>query len=232
MKKNEQALPITAWNEADRPREKLLDKGKQTLTDAELIAILIGSGNKEESAVSLSKRMLAKSNNKLYQLGKASIGKLMEFKGIGEAKAITIIAALELGKRRGMEEIPEKPKIANSIDVFRIMHPIIGELEHEEFWVLYLNNGNKVLKRKKISLGGKTGTVVDIRIVFKEALDVGATAIVLTHNHPSGALQPSKADKLITQKIKEAGKTLDINLLDHLIISEKTYFSFADKLLL
>ncbi|WP_459211045.1 RadC family protein [Aquimarina rhabdastrellae] len=232
MNKNDYLLPITAWSEDDKPREKLLNKGRRVLTNAELIAILIGSGNKDETAVDLSKRILSSVDNKLHALGKMSIKKLMKFKGIGEAKAVSIIAGLELGKRRSQEELPKLFKITNSMDVFSIMHPIIGELEHEEFWVLYLNNSNKVLRKTRISSGGKTGTIVDVRIVFKEALEAGATAIILAHNHPSGSMTPSKSDKLITQKIKEAGTTLDINLLDHLIISEKTYFSFADKLLL
>ncbi len=232
MREELHPLSIKSWNENDQPREKLLNKGKNVLSDAELIAILIGSGNREESAVALSQRILASTNNKLYSLGKISIKKLMKFKGIGEAKAVSIVAALELGKRRGQEEIPKLPKIGNSMDVNKIMQPIIGDLEHEEFWVLYLNNSNKVLHKKQISSGGKTGTVVDIRIVFKIGLEVGATAMILTHNHPSGSMIPSKSDKDLTQKIKRAGETLDINLLDHLIISEKAYFSFADKSIL
>ena len=222
------ALPIKYWAEDDQPREKLLLKGKQILSDAELTAILIGSGNRSESAVELSKRILASIDNNLNALGKLSVNQLTTFKGIGEAKAITIVAALELGRRRRMEETIELQKITSSKVVFEIMQPIIGELPHEEFWVLYLNNSNKVIYKSQISKGGITGTVVDIRIVFKLALEQNATAIILTHNHPSGKLQASEADKQITQKLKLAGKQLDIPILDHMIITENGYLSFAD----
>jgi len=226
------SFSIKEWDENDRPREKLLVKGKNTLSDAELIAILIGSGNREESAVALSKRVLASVDHQINALGKLSIKQLMEFKGIGEAKAITIVAGLELGRRRRDEDIPSQPKITSSRDVFSIMNPIIGDLEHEEFWVLYLNNANKVLQKKQISIGGKTGTLVDPRIVFRSALDFGATSIILAHNHPSGTLNPSLSDKKLTSKLKIAGESLDIKLLDHLIITEKKYYSFADETIL
>ncbi|MBQ4821475.1 DNA repair protein RadC [Aquimarina sp. MMG016] len=226
------SFSIKEWSENDRPREKLIAKGKNTLTDAELIAILIGSGNRNESAVALSKRILASANNQIHTLGKLSIKQLMQFKGIGEAKAISIVAALELGRRRKNEDVPVIPKMTSSKDVFDIMHPLIGDLEHEEFWVLYLNNSNKVLQKKQISLGGKTGTLVDARIVFKYALEFDATAIILAHNHPSGSLIPSQSDKDLTRKLKLAGTNLDIRLLDHLIVTEKKYFSFADESIL
>ena len=222
-------FPITHWAEDDKPREKLMLKGKQVLSDAELIAILIGSGNRSESAVELSKRILASVDNNLNALGKLSIQQLMTFKGIGEAKAISIIAAMELGRRRRTEEATELKKITSSKSIFELMQPIIGELPHEEFWVLYLNNSNKVLSKSQQGKGGITGTLVDTRLVFKSALELGATALILCHNHPSGALIPSDADKQITRKMKAAGQNLDIQVLDHLIITENGYYSFNDE---
>jgi DNA repair protein RadC len=219
---------IKYWAEDDKPREKLMLKGKHILSDAELIAILIGSGSRNESAVELSKRILASADNNLNVLGKLSVKQLMNFKGIGEAKAITIVAAAELGRRRRAEESIELHKITSSKAVFEIMQPIIGELPHEEFWVLYLNNSNKVIYKSQISKGGITGTVVDLRIIFKSALEHNATSMILTHNHPSGKLLASDADKQITQKLKLAGQQLDIPILDHIIITENDYFSFAD----
>lgn len=221
--------PITNWSEDDKPREKLMLKGKSVLSDAELIAILIGSGSRNESAVDLSKRILASVNHNLNALGKLSITQLMNFKGIGEAKAISIIAAMELGRRRRGEDAIELTKITSSKAVFEIMQPIIGELPHEEFWVLFLNNSNKVLFKAQLSKGGMTGTMVDVRIVFKIAFEQNATAIILTHNHPSGKLQASDADIQITKKIKTAGQQLDIPVLDHIIITESGYYSFVDE---
>ncbi|WP_062062106.1 RadC family protein [Aquimarina longa] len=226
------SFSIKEWSENDRPREKLIAKGKNTLTDAELIAILIGSGNREESAVALSKRILASVDHKINALGKLSVHQLMHFKGIGEAKAITIVAGMELGRRRREENVVSIPKITSSKDAFHLLYPIIGDLEHEEFWVLFLNNANKVIQKKQISVGGKTGTLVDARIVFKSALEYNATSIVIGHNHPSGAVQPSQSDKILTQKLKQAGLTLDIKLIDHLVVTEKSYFSFADESIL
>lgn len=223
------SFSIKKWNQDDQPREKLLYKGKSALSDAELVAILIGSGNREESAVALCKRILASVDNNLSELGKLSINQLMEFKGIGEAKAITIAAALELGRRRRSEEALEKKKIASSTSVYELMQPIIGELLHEEFWIIYLNNSNKVLQKNQLSKGGITGTLVDVRLVLKNALEIGATGIILAHNHPSGTLNPSSADKQLTQKLKMAAESLDIKVLDHLIVTEKAYFSFADE---
>ena len=222
-------FPITNWSEDDKPREKLMLKGKSALSDAELIAILIGSGSRNESAVDLSKRILASVDNNLNALGKLSITQLMTFKGIGEAKAISIIAAMELGRRRRSEDALELKKVTSSKVIFEIMQPIIGELPHEEFWIIYLNNSNKVISKSQLSKGGITGTLVDVRIVFKTALEMGATALILCHNHPSGTLVPSEADKQITRKLKLAGESLEIKVLDHLIITEASYFSFADE---
>jgi DNA repair protein RadC len=223
------SFAIKYWAEDDKPREKLMLKGKSVLSDAELLAILIGSGSKNESAVELSKRILASVDNNLNALGKLSLKQLTTFKGIGEAKAIGIVAAMELGRRRRFEENVELKKITSSKAVFEIMQPVIGELPHEEFWVLYLNNSNKVIYKTQISKGGITGTVVDTRIIYKTALEHNAISIILTHNHPSGTLQASDADKQITGKLKEAGKHLDILVLDHIIVTEKSYFSFADE---
>jgi len=230
--KKSSSFSIKNWNLDDRPREKLLAKGKAVLSDAELIAILIGSGSRDESAVALSQRILASTQNNLKALGKLDVDTLMEFKGIGEAKAITIVAALELGRRRGGEEALRRKKITSSQSVFELMQPIIGELPHEEFWIIYLNNSNKVLQTTQLSKGGITGTLVDVRLVLKTALQVGAVGLVLTHNHPSGTLKPSAADKSLTQKMKTAGESLDIKVLDHVIVTENAYFSFADESIL
>lgn len=224
-----QKITIKQWAEDDRPREKLMLKGKTILSDAELLAILIGSGHKDESAVDLCKRILATYNNNLSVLAKQGITKLTAFKGIGEAKAISIIAALEIGQRRRLSERIEDPMINSSSDVFEIMNPVIGDLEHEEFWVLYLNNSNKVRSKFPLSKGGITGTVVDVRLLFQTALEQKAVGIILVHNHPSGKVKPSDADIQITKKIKEGGKIMDIQLLDHLIITEYSYYSFADE---
>ncbi|WP_426063425.1 RadC family protein [Flavobacterium sp. DSP2-3-1] len=222
-------FPITNWSEDDKPREKLMLKGKSVLSDAELIAILIGSGSRNESAVDLSKRILASVDNNLNALGKLSLSQLMQFRGIGEAKAISIIAALELGRRRRGEDAVELKKITSSKIIFEIMQPIIGELPHEEFWIIYMNNSNKVISKSQLSKGGITGTLVDVRIVFKTALEMGATALILCHNHPSGTLIPSDADKQITRKLKLAGDSLEIKVLDHLIVTETSYYSFVDE---
>jgi DNA repair protein RadC len=224
-------IPFTIKNWAlnDRPREKLLQKGKLALSDAELIAILIGSGNTEESAVDLSKRILSETKNNLNLLGKLSAKQLMNYKGIGEAKAISIIAAMELGRRRRTEDALELVKIASSSTVFELLQPILGELPHEEFWILYLNNSNKIIEKLPISKGGITGTLVDVRVTLRKALELGATSLILAHNHPSGNLNPSEADKQLTNKLKIAAESIDIKVLDHLIVTEKSYFSFADE---
>lgn len=220
---------IKNWSEDDQPREKLLLKGKYVLSDAELIAILIGSGSRNESAVDLCKRILQQNNNHLHQLQKQTVQQLMHFKGIGEAKAITIVAALELANRIKKSEVQELKKISSSSDVFHIMQPIIGDLPHEEFWVLCLNNSNKIIYQFQLSKGGLTSTVVDVRMLFKISLEHLATAIVLVHNHPSGQLKPSDADLKITKKIAQAGEYLEIKLLDHVIVTKDAYYSFADE---
>ena len=232
MSSKPSSFSIKNWSQDDQPREKLRDKGKSTLSDAELVAIILGSGNREESAVALSKRILASADNNLNELGKLSLKHLMEFKGIGEAKAISIAAAMELGRRRRGEEALSRLKVSSSLSVFELMQPILGELPHEEFWIIYLNNSNKVIQKNQLSKGGITGTLVDVRLVLKTALEVGAVGLILVHNHPSGTLKPSKADKDLTQKLKIAAQSLDLKVLDHLIITENAYFSFADESLL
>jgi len=222
-------ISIKAWAEADRPREKLLLKGKQNLTDAELIAILMGSGSRELSAVGLAQLVLQSKNHNLNELGKSTVLDLEKFKGIGEAKAITIIAALELGRRRQLSDLREKPQIRSSQDAYREMAPLIQDLPHEEFWVLLLNRANRILGREKISSGGVSGTMVDAKLIFNKALEKRASSVMLFHNHPSGGLTPSQADISLTNKLKEAGKFLDTQVLDHLIISDRGYYSFADE---
>ncbi|HCY41334.1 MAG TPA: hypothetical protein DHV48_08275 [Prolixibacteraceae bacterium] len=220
---------IKEWAVEDRPREKMQSKGVRSLSEAELIAILIGSGNLEESAVEVSRRIMASVNNNLNELGKKNIGDLQKFKGIGPAKAITIAAAMELGRRRKESEPDEKPKVVTSGDAAAIFKPLLSDLPHEEFWVLLLNRNNLVLDKMMVSQGGLAGTVIDVRIILKMALDKLACSIILCHNHPSGNLMPSEADKDITKKIKDAGKHMDIPVLDHLIIGNDSYFSFADE---
>ena len=222
-------LPITAWAEEDRPREKLLAKGKNALTDAELLAILIGSGNRQESAVDLCKRILKDYENNLNEISKATINDLMKYKGIGEAKAITIAAALEFGRRRQLSDIKEKPQIRSSRDAYNAIAPLLMDLAHEEFWILLLNRSNHVIGRANISRGGTAGTIVDAKIIFKKALEMQASGLILCHNHPSGSLKPSQADISVTRKLKEGGTYLDISILDHLIVSEKGYCSLADE---
>ena len=222
-------LSIKNWAVEDRPREKMLSKGIRCLSDAELIAILIGSGNPKETAVELSRRILASVNNNLNELAKKSVDDLKKFNGIGEAKAINIMAALELGRRRKESEPEEKPQINGSADVARIFQPLLGDLPHEEFWVLMLNRSNRVIDRQMVSQGGLSGTVIDVRIILKAAIERLASAIILCHNHPSGNLQASEADRSITKKIKEAGQWMDIPVLDHVVIGNEKYFSFADE---
>jgi DNA repair protein RadC len=225
-----QKITIKNWAEDDRPREKLMLKGKSALSDAELTAILIGSGNTEESAVELSKRILKSVNDNLIELSKLSINDLVKnFKGIGEAKAISIIAALELGKRRRSAEIIEKKKINSSNDAFELMHSMVSDCFYEEFWIIMLNKANKVIKYKSISEGGLTATVADPKKIFKLALENNATSLILCHNHPSGNLKPSEADIKITKQLKEAGLLLEISVIDHIIIGDDSYYSFADE---
>jgi DNA repair protein RadC len=221
---------IQKWAEEDRPREKLMHGGPRSLSTSELIAILIGSGNKQESAVELSRRILNCSNNNLNELGEFSVRDLKtKFKGIGDAKAVTIIAALELGRRRKEADINKRALIRCSRDIFNVFHSLLVDLTHEEFWILLLNKSNGVIHKAKISQGGLDGTVVDVKIILKMALEKLAIGIVLCHNHPSGNLNPSKQDIDITKKIKNACNTVDIVLHDHLIVSNENYYSFADE---
>lgn len=224
-------LSIKNWAEQDRPREKLLQKGINSLSDAELLAILISSGTKKLSAVDLAKVILSEAENNLHLLGKKTINDLIKINGIGQAKAITIIAALELGKRRKNADL-QQIKIRSSKEVYEIMQPILGDLPHEEFWVIYLNRSMKVIEKKRISIGGISATVIDIKIVLKSAIENLASSIILAHNHPSGNNNPSEQDKEITQKIKKAADLLEIKINDHIIIADRNYFSFADNLIL
>ena len=218
--------------EDDQPREKFLQKGKNSLSDAELLAIIMGSGNREDSAVELGRKILGSVENNWHNLSLLSISDLIKFKGVGEAKAISIAAALEIGRRRASQEVPEKIQIKNSKDSYKIFMPLLSDLRTEEFWVLFMNQSNKVIGKTKLSSGGINGSVVDIRILFKTALENFATAIIIAHNHPSGNLKPSQEDLKITKLIGEAGKILEIQLVDHLIISQESFFSFADENLL
>lgn len=222
-------ISITDWDLADRPREKLMDKGRLSLSNAELIAILIGSGNREETAVELSKRILNSTDNSLNTLGKKTISNLVNFKGIGDAKAISIIAALELGRRRKAEELPDVVSIKSSQDAYVQIKNVFEDLPHEEFWVLCLSRANKVLYKTQVSKGGVSGTVADIKVIFKNAIEHLASALIVAHNHPSGQLKPSNSDIKLTNKLVETGKIMDIPVLDHLIISDKNYYSFADE---
>jgi DNA repair protein RadC len=222
-------LPITAWAEDDRPREKLSTKGRQSLSDAELLAILLGSGSRNESAVRLAQRIMESVQNNLNELGRRSLADLMKFKGIGEAKAITIAAALELGRRRHFETSNERPVIKSSRSAYEVIAPYLLDLPHEEFWILILNKGNKVMSREKISIGGTDATVADAKIIFRRAIERQAVNIILCHNHPSGTLRPSPADLDLTKKLKQSGEILGINIIDHLIVTDVGYFSFADE---
>lgn len=225
---------IKSWAEEDRPREKLLLKGRQSLSDAELLAILIGSGNAKETAVDLCRRILKDCANDLHALGQKEVNDLIAFKGIGEAKAITIIAALELGLRRRLAEVRQRKQITSSRDAFDELQPLLGDLDHEQFWILLLNQANKIVSREQISAGGVTSTVADSKIIFKKAINALASSIILCHNHPSGSLKPSTADRELTRRLVESGKLLDIKIIDHLIvgIDPQSYYSFADEGLL
>ena len=220
---------IKEWDDADRPREKLLSKGRQALSDAELVAILLGSGSRNESAVDLSKRILHSVDNSLMELSKMSIVELMKFKGIGEAKAISVVAALELGRRRRGAEVLERKKIQSSRDVFEIFQADIADCQYEEFWLLLLNRANKIMKKVKISDGGVSGTVADPKRIFRAAIDHMASAMILCHNHPSGNIKPSQADINLTKKIAAGAANFDISVLDHIIIGDEQFYSFADE---
>ena len=220
---------IKEWFENGRPREKFLQKGSSALSDTELLSILIRSGTQDNSALLVAQEVLQLAKGNLSLLSKLQFNELLSIKGIGNAKAITLMAALELGRRRRISEVIDRFKISSSLDVFELMKPLLEDLHIEQFWTLYLNNSNKVLSKLKISEGGMTGTVVDIRLILKHALELNATSIVLSHNHPSGILKPSEADINVTKKIKKAAQFMDIKVLDHLIITDQSYFSFADQ---
>ena len=221
--------PLTTWAVEERPREKVMANGVQHLSDTELLAILLGSGTKHITVVELARQILKEAGNNLQLLGRQGIGELVRIKGVGPAKAVTILAAMELGRRRaGMQQV-EKIPVKSSETVYSIFHPLMGDLEHEEFWLLMLNRANRVLGKYKVSQGGLSGTVIDTRIILKKALDNLASSIIVCHNHPSGNRQPSDADVKITEKLKKAAEMLEIKLLDHVIIADKSYFSFADE---
>ena len=220
---------IKSWALDDRPREKLIEKGSKSLSDAELLAILLGSGSRSESAVGLAKRILNYAQNNLTEFGRLGVEDLMQFKGVGEAKAVILCSAFELARRR-KSEVVERDKVTSAMDVFNQIAPLISDLNHEEFWVFYLNRANVILRKEKISSGGITGTVVDNKIILKKALLNLASSIILVHNHPSGNVNPSIQDKKVTKKMKLACELLEINLLDHLIIAGNSYYSFADEL--
>lgn len=232
MKNNLKHLTIKSLSEDDRPREKLATLGRQNLSDAELIGIILGSGNKNETAVQLAQRMLSENQNNINKLAKLSLAELKKFKGVGEAKAVNIAAAFELGRRRTEVEIVQRVKITSSHVAYQILQKRLSDLPHEEFWVLILNRANQVIKEEYLSKGGISGTVVDVRLVCKSAIENNASSLVIAHNHPSGQLLPSEQDKKITKKLNEALQTFEISLLDHLIIGDQNYYSFADEGLL
>lgn len=223
-------LGIKSWSEEDRPREKMVRQGSQSLSNAELVAILLGSGTREQSAVDVAKRLLHQADNDLNKLGKFSINQLVKINGIGNAKAVSVNAALELGRRRkSAEMVNEKPKITGSDMVYEYIYPYFADLTHESFYVVLLNRANDVISHHQISQGGISGTTVDPKIVFKAALEAMASSIILCHNHPSGNKTPSKTDEELTNKIKAAGELLDIKVLDHIIFADHHYYSFADE---
>lgn len=220
---------IKAWHEDDRPREKLMLKGRHNMTDAELLAILLGSGSQRETALDLARRILHAVDNNLNELGKKNHADLMAFHGVGEAKAVTLIAAMELGRRRQLVPVTDRPKITSSRDAYDCLSPLMAELEHEECWMLCLNRANYVIQRIQVSSGGRSSTIVDAKVIFGRALEARACGIVVAHNHPSTSLRPSKADIDVTRKLAAVGKAMDLMLLDHLIISDRGYYSFKDE---
>ncbi len=222
-------ISIKEWDYDDRPREKMLIKGRKSLSNAELIAIIIGSGNREESAVELSKRILNSVDNDLISLGKLRIEEMIRFKGVGEAKAIGIAAAMELGRRRREAEVKEKKKITSSKDVFEIFQPNMTDLPYEEFWVLLLNRANKIIGKYQVSKGGVSGTIADPKLIFNIAISNLASSIILCHNHPSGNIKPSNEDTRLTNKINKACDLLELKLLDHIIVGDQKYYSYADE---
>lgn len=229
MPTEEHTLRLKEWAEEDRPREKMLGKGAAALTDAELLAILIGSGTQRETAVGLTRRILASCGNSLDELGKKSVRDLCAFKGIGVAKAVSIVAALELGKRRKAAGPKERRTVTCSGDVYELFHPLLCDSPTEEFWILLLNRSHRVIEQTRISLGGLTETLADVRSILREALLRRATALVLCHNHPSGNTRPSTADDRLTEKVNQAARLMDITLCDHLIVCDGAYYSYADE---
>ncbi|MBV6880263.1 DNA repair protein RadC [Epilithonimonas ginsengisoli] len=222
-------MNLKSLAEDDRPREKFLLKGKSAVSDSELLAIIMGSGNREESAVELARRILNSVENNWHRLSQLSIKDLTKFKGVGEAKAISIATALEIGNRKSQQEVLERQQISSSQDAFEILQPHLSDLHTEEFWTIFLNHQNKILYKTCLFRGGIASSVADVRVVFKTALEHFSTQIIIAHNHPAGSLKPSKEDINITQKIKDAGKLLDIDLLDHLILTQNKYYSFKDE---
>jgi len=225
-------LSIPAWAEEDRPREKLFLKGKSSLSDAELLGILIGSGTRSRSAVDIGKLILQHSNNNLNTLARKSVNELIKIKGIGKVKAVTLIAALELGRRRREASEDKRPQIKSSEDIYDFMKSELLDLNHEEFWIVVLNRANFIIHKERISHGGISGTVADPKIIFKKGLEAGGSSLIMVHNHPSGNLQPSEADIRLTRKLKEVGVLLELPVLDHIIFSNNAHFSFADEGLL
>ena len=222
-------LTIRQLAEEDRPREKMMTKWSEALSDAELIAILIGSGNADESAVTLSQRMLASCSGDLNSLGKWGLENFCTFKGMGPAKSLTVMAALELGRRRKLQERTERTRITSSVDIYELFHPLMADLPTEEFWVLLLNRSNRVIDKVRISSGGIDQTTADVRTILREALLARATQMVLIHNHPSGNIQPSQDDNRITERIKGAGRLMNISVIDHVIVTDGAYYSFNDE---
>ncbi len=220
---------LKTWAVEERPREKVMANGVQYLSDTELLAILLGSGTKNMTAVELARFILKRAGNNLHELGRQTLSDLLKVKGVGPAKAISVLAAMELGRRRAGMHHTEKIPVKSSETVYNLFHPLLGDLDHEEFWLLMLNRANRILGRFKVSQGGLSGTVIDTRIILKKALDNLASSIIVCHNHPSGNNKPSDADVKITEKLKKAAEMLEIKLLDHVIIADKSYFSFADE---
>ena len=225
-------MSLKSLAEDDRPREKFLLKGKAVLSDSELLAIILGSGNNEESAVELARRILASVGNSWQQLSILSVKELMKFKGIGEAKAIAVATALEIGRRKSSQDVPDKISISGSEEAYKVFLPHLSDLRTEEFWAVYLNHKNQIVYKSQLSKGGITGTLVDVRVLFKMALEHFATSVIVAHNHPTGNLKPSDADLKITKNIQQAGDLLNIKLMDHLIVGENSFFSFKDQNLL
>ena len=222
-------MSIKSLAEDDRPREKFLLKGKASVSDSELLAIIMGSGNREESAVELARRILNSVENNWHILSQLSIKDLMKFKGVGEAKAISIATALEIGNRKSQQEVLERQQISSSKDVFEVLQPHLSDLSTEEFWAVFLNHQNKILYKTCLFRGGIASSVADVRVIFKTALEHFSTRIIVAHNHPAGSLKPSQEDINITNKIKEAGNLLEIELLDHIIIAQNKFYSFKEE---